>query len=265
MEKRLERVLRRAGVYAPMKSSLVYETYLRTFRRDVLRDRDREIEFYRRLIGRADRELTVYDVGANLGDKAEIFRRIPARVVCFEPDRTNIEFLRQRFRNRTDVTIVGKALSDRTGTAEFHVFEEGDCLNTLSPKWADVVVREFGPRFGVAKTLAGSYRVDTVTLDQAFAWLGRPDYLKIDVEGHELQVLLGMSEAPQAVSFEANLPGFRREALACLDHLASLAPSMEFNYDVRGQLENAKWLSAGQMRSWLEETDLVYFEVWGRQ
>src|SRR5215469_9569500 len=231
MERRLERVLRRSGVYAPMKSSLVYETYLRTFRRDVLRDRDREIEFYRRLIGKTDREITVYDVGANLGDKAEVFRRIPARVVCFEPDRTNIEFLRQRFRNRTEVTIVGKALSDRAGTAEFHVFEEGDSLNTLSSKWADAVVREFGPRWGLAKSVAGRYQVDTVTLDQASAWLGPPDYVKVDVEGHELEVLLGMSEAPPVVSFEANLPAFRREALACLDHLTALAPSMEFNYD----------------------------------
>jgi FkbM family methyltransferase len=265
MEKRMEQVLRRAGVYAPMKSSLVYETYLRTFRRDVLRDRHREIEFYRRLVGNVDREITVYDVGANLGDKAEVFRRIPARVVCFEPDRTNIEFLRQRFRNRPEVMIVGKALSDRVGTAEFHVFEEGDAFNTLSPKWADAVVREVGPRFGLEKNVAGRYNVDTVTLDQAFAWLGRPDYLKIDVEGHELQVLLGMSEVPPVISYEANLPTFRREAMACLDRLASLAPTMEFNYDVHGQLESPRWLNAADMRSWLEKTDLVYFEVWGRR
>jgi hypothetical protein len=45
---------------------------------------------------------------------------------------------------------------------------------------------------GVQRAMAEDYSVDTITLDTFFAGRSRgPDFLKIDVEGHELAVLNG--------------------------------------------------------------------------
>lgn len=264
MEKRVERLLRGLGVYAPMKSSPIYEAYLRAFRRDVLRDRDREIEFYRSILRTSDRQGAIFDIGANLGDKAEVFRRVQGKVVCFEPDRTNIEFLKQRFRRRSEVVVVGKAVSDRIGTLEFNVFQEGDSLNTLSTKWVDVLTGEQDARFGRGRRVVSRYPVDTVTLDRALDDYGPALYVKIDVEGHELNVLKGLTRGVPFISFEVNLPHFRAEALECVAHVASTVPGARFNYDVHCKLEMPHWMDQAAFSSWLAETSLPYAEVWAR-
>lgn len=264
MQKRLERVLRQAGVYAPMKSSFIYEAYLRVIRRDVLRDRSRQIEFYRSILRTSDREGAIFDIGANLGDKAEVFRRVPAKVICFEPDRTNIKFLQQRFRKRSEVLVVGKALSDKIDRLTFNVFEDGNAMNTLSAKWVDVLTRIDRPRFGTGRKIVERYEVDTLTLDHVLDQYGPALYVKIDVEGHEINVLSGLTRAVPFLSFEINLPDFRAEALACVAHLASIAPMTLFNYDVENKLEMSEWVNAKAFSSWLNETSIPYAEVWAR-
>jgi hypothetical protein len=60
------------------------------------------------------------------------------------------------------------------------------------------------------------------TLDVAILKYGLPDYCKIDVEGYELEVLTGLSQAIPMISYEYHL---RKDglatALACLEHLSS--------------------------------------------
>jgi FkbM family methyltransferase len=242
----------------------VYEAYLRTLRRDVLRARDQELDHYRSILCETKFDGVVFDVGANLGDKAEVFRRLPAKVVCFEPDRSNIRFLKQRFVMRSDVTIVGNALSDKVGQLTFNVFEDGDALNTASSKWVDVLSRENGSRFGFTKKVSGTYEVDAVTLDMMLEGYGPAQYVKVDVEGLEVNVLRGLSRSVPFLSFEANLPEFREETLECVDRLFSINPRVMFNYDIHFKLEMPKWVGADEFRAWLSTTDTPYMEVWAR-
>jgi len=264
MEKRVEQLLRRVGVYAPMKSTTIYETYLRTLRRDVFEARNREIEFYRRTLAAAGNHGAIFDVGANLGDKAEVFRRVPAKVFCFEPDRTNIKFLRQRFRKRDDVFVVGKALNDSAGMLKFNIFQDGDALNTASTKWVDVLTREEDTRFGMAKKVATTYEVEAVTLDYVLEQYGPALYVKIDVEGLEVNVLRGLTKRVPFISFEANLPEFRAESLECVSRLASISPDVKFNYDIDNQMEMPEWMNAEAFSAWLSNVDKPYMEVWAK-
>ena len=39
----------------------------------------------------------IFDVGANVGDKTDVFLRLGARVVSIEPDEANQEVLRGKF------------------------------------------------------------------------------------------------------------------------------------------------------------------------
>src|SRR5438105_2482973 len=65
-----------------------------------------ERKFYRSVIG-SGRAL-IFDIGANCGNKATIFKRLASRVVCAEPGHEALTALRRRFRNDPHVYVVGK-------------------------------------------------------------------------------------------------------------------------------------------------------------
>jgi hypothetical protein len=94
---------------------------------------------------------------------------------------------------------------------------------------------------------AGEVRV--TTLDELIRRFGMPDFVKIDVEGLEGEVLAGLSRPPPALSFEY-LTAARDRALACVDRLETLG---EYRYNwspgESHQLASARWLDAAGMRA----------------
>jgi hypothetical protein len=75
---------------------------------------------------------------------------------------------------------------------------------------------------------------------------GVPTFIKIDVEGYELNVIRGLKRPVPHLSFEVNLPEFRSEGLECVEILGSLSSAGEFNYtvDCEQGLALERWLSA---------------------
>ena len=92
------------------------------------------------------------------------------------------------------------------------------------------------------------------TLDALSEQYGVPDFVKIDVEGYETNVLRGMSNLPAHLSFELTLPECIDDALFCVDHLAGLGRPL-FNYSLgeRMRLELRDWLDAPAMMRLLRE------------
>lgn len=135
----------------------------------------------------------VFDVGANVGNKAAQFLARGARVVCFEPQPACVERLRSRFAGDNNVTIVQKGLADQAGTLNLSICDD-DTLSTFSDQW------KRGRH--AANRWSRSVQVDVITLDDAIAEHGRPRYCKIDVEGFEISVLRGLTQAVDVLSFE---------------------------------------------------------------
>jgi FkbM family methyltransferase len=120
--------------------------------------------------------MVIYDVGAHVGYYTLMASRLVGpggRVVAFEPNPSNISFLRRHLGlNGVDnVTVIEAAVSSMAGTAHFDAGGE--------------------PSMGhLAST--GSLEVKLVTIDAIADELDlRPNLIKVDVEGHEPPALEG--------------------------------------------------------------------------
>jgi FkbM family methyltransferase len=268
----VQRGLKRAGVYHRLRNSWSYDLYWRLIDKRVIENRAREIEFYRQVLSEFRAGALIFDVGANAGQKTDVFVRLGARVVAIEPDEENRSVLYEKFRRwrrvPKAVTIVGKALSDGEGVETMWIEKSGSALNTLSRKWADVL-REDGDRVGRGLLQGGFVQrttVETTTLERVVEAHGRPFYVKIDVEGHELEVLRGLREPVPYLSFEVNLPEFSAEGAECVRLLCRLCGKSEFNYvvDCREGVVLTSWVDGDTFLRVLERCDEGSIEVFWR-
>lgn len=137
-----------------------------------------------------DQTLCIFDVGANKGQFLDLARSCLAgrrfSIHSFEPSRVTYDQLCQNNFKNADVTLNNFGLGVESG--EFELFSDvpGSALASLTQR--DLA------HFGI--TMSQSERVQISTVD-AYCMDHRIDHidlLKIDVEGHELDVLNGATQ-----------------------------------------------------------------------
>jgi FkbM family methyltransferase len=190
-----------------------------------------------------------FDIGAHLGDRTRIFRRLGARVVAVEPQPLAMWALRRIYRADRGVMLEAAAVGREPGTAMMLIAAANPTVSTLSTDWTETIRRD-DPGFRQV-AWDRQVQVTVTTLDRLIARYGRPDFCKIDVEGFEAEVLAGLSHALPALSFEI-LPATPERALACLDGLNALG-IYEFNFSPGEsyRLSFADWLDAAGLRKFL--------------
>ena len=188
------------------------------------------LSFYQQFISPGD---LVFDVGANVGNRAKIFSKLGAVVVAVEPQVACADFLETAFADRANFHLVRKALGASVGQAEM-LISPLDTISTLSSEWVRSV-KESG-RFADCRW-DKKQTVSVDTLDNLIAEYGRPAFIKIDVEGFEEQVVAGLSTPVGAISMEF-APEFLRSTMECVRKLDRIGPvrfqislgeSMEFS------------------------------------
>jgi FkbM family methyltransferase len=186
-----------------------------------------------------------FDVGAHAGNRVRCWRRLGARVIAIEPQPDFVRLLTWLYGRDRGVEIVPLALGRSAGTAEMLVSERTPTVTSLSREWVEGVQRD--PRFaGVSWTSGGP--VQLVTLQTLIERYGVPEFIKIDVEGYEAEVLAGLTTAVRALSFEY-LPATRQVALDCIDRLSALG-HYRYNWSTGEShaLTAPSWLDADAMR-----------------
>lgn len=174
-----------------------------------------------------------FDIGANHGNRTELFWELGAKVIAVEPQNKCIIDLEKKFSGK-DVEIINAAVSSRNGEADLFIcnFDE---VSTLS---GDFI--KYYSRYDYLEW-NGKQRTKLVTLDSLMEKYGTPDFCKIDVEGHELEVFQGLSKPLRTLSFEYT-PPFRDNIIECVNILSSLGNPI-FNYSVYEtmRLETDSW------------------------
>ena len=130
-----------------------------------------------------------FDVGAHLGNRTRAWRALGARVVAVEPHPDLLRLLQALFGRDPGVRIVGAALASGEGEATLLADPANLTVTTLSPGW----IREVGEHAGFANIRwQPRQAVRVTTLDALIEAFGVPDFVKIDVEGHEAFALRGV-------------------------------------------------------------------------
>lgn len=159
-----------------------------------------EIEFWR---SQLQQGMTVIDVGANVGVytfSAAQQVGSTGRVLAVEPFSGCVQCLQEtcRVNHLSQVTVCAGAASDRNGTARLS-------LHTAS-ELNEVITEESGLPAGQYEEVA-CFTLDSLVEQHQ---LSRVDWLKIDAEGHEMQVLAGcdriLSEFAPGILYE-NIAG----------------------------------------------------------
>ena len=180
---------------------------------------------YRRFISPGD---LAFDIGSLVGNRIGSFRRLGARVVALEPGPRAIRALRLLYGRNPQVTLVTAACGAVTGRARLSVNSENPSVSTVSGAF---IAAARGADGWQDQRWDHEIDVPCTTLDALIAGYGVPSFIKIDVEGHELDVLSGLATLVPAVSFEFTT--IQRDiAHGCLDRLADLGP-YQFNVSLR--------------------------------
>jgi FkbM family methyltransferase len=149
---------------------------------------------------RSHREpLCILDVGANKGQFASMIlsrlHDLPLTLHCFEPGSHAFEALKQAHGGDPRVVLNNVALGSEKGSRTLYFDAPGSVLASVYKRRLDFRNIAFDE----------SETVDVATLDAYCEAMPRVHLLKLDVEGHEMDVLLGATatlERCDMVSFE---------------------------------------------------------------
>lgn len=150
--------------------------------------------------------VTILDVGANIGYTALRFKQIfpVAKIVCFEPYTPNLIYLSTNLKN-TGVAIISLGLSDSNSQLQFGIPEyvrhvPSKSVNNTGRVSASSGVPTIKENRHSGFVVRGTSLINLLDLDV--------DFIKIDVEGMETQVLAGLADLANickpVIQFEFN-------------------------------------------------------------
>ncbi len=191
-----------------------------------------------------------YDIGANHGHYTWIAlsQSQKMEVMAFEPDPKNLELLRFTVdhSNLHRVRIHEVALSDDEGMISFHQDTLTSATGMIENGDAPWVEKYLGRK-------ANSIEVERSVLDSFCTPETKPSLIKIDVEGHELQVLRGGEECLRnykPVLIVESFPPKQEEVIHFLCRLGYEIRDADRNAKVSDQTTNLlAWSKAGPLTS----------------
>ncbi len=233
--------IKRTNFWIKFSNSNLYFSWMRpsTYKR-IQKDR----LFYKKLMQDVKGKKIIFDVGANRGEKSRVFSEIADIVIAFEPSGNLSKVLSVIFKN-SNVQIINCALGSEKTSLNYYEIECKDGYSSLSEKHIDAIRSKeiLNP-----KDIITSSIVQVETLDNYITKYGKPQFIKIDVEGYEYEVLKGLKTPVALLSFEINLPDFREETINCINYLSALSNN-QYKFNIINDLNDMNFLFKDNLTS----------------
>ena len=205
-------------------------------------------EFYSSFIKPND---LCFDVGANMGNRVRPLLDIGARIVAVEPQKTCQKYLKYKYGN--SITIVGNGLAETECIRDFYI-SNSNVLSSFSDEW----IKSLKGRFK-SNTWERKVKVEMTTIDKLIEKHGKPVFIKIDVEGYELNVLKGLTRPIKMLSFEYAVPEQTKNVIACIEQINQINAKIVFNYCVGEDMNFilVRWLTKSEMENYIKTNEFL--------
>lgn len=141
-----------------------------------------------------EKKLFVFDIGANIGQTAIFFKylNVNNKILCVEPDSETYNMLsyNMNLNSFEDIQCLNIGVGDTNTVIEFY-------RDSISGGRKGSFIEQYVGSSYIGKKIL----VEIKTLDFLIAEFGKPDIIKIDVEGFETNVLKGLSDFSDLIFF----------------------------------------------------------------
>lgn len=136
-----------------------------------------------------NKSIIIFDVGANIGNYSKLLHKFfpeDSKIYSFEPSLTTFAELKKNVKSIHNIIPINSGLSDKNEHRLLYKDKEKSGLASVYKRNLD----HLGIDLGLKE------KVDLITLDQFCRErkITRINFLKIDAEGHELNILKGATE-----------------------------------------------------------------------
>ena len=155
----------------------------------------------------------IIEIGAHYGeDTLRFFETFPnAQIFCFEPDKRNIQIFKKLV-NHTNIELIEKAVSNENGQSKFYPSYVNSAIDDVPSKYDFISKDEYiglglngsgasSLKKGFPMCLTENYFVTVIRFDKWYSTrnIGLIDFVWIDVQGAEKEVIEGMGKVIQKI------------------------------------------------------------------
>jgi FkbM family methyltransferase len=199
-----------------LRSKLIYEHFPGRARRMTA--------FYAGVVTPGD---LCFDVGAHLGNRTRVLAELGCKVVAVEPHPYLAKYLREKLATNPNVIVEEAAVASLAGVATLYYQPRNLTISSLKLDWPEKLTG----RPSRSTDFSEGVTVAAVTLADLIAKHGVPKYLKLDIEGTDVEVLETLPQPLAVISFE-HVPHLAAQTAEAIAILAKHA-SYRFNYFLR--------------------------------
>ncbi len=210
--------------------ALFFQDIENNYLTDILKEIYKDKIYKPYLDGRKD--LTIIDVGANIGLTTYYFYPFAKKIYSIEPGKEHLEVLKAmiKFNDMEDkVTVIQKAMSHENGTKTFY-HNTNTTMFSLKSQVSDKGEKE---------------EVDAITFDVLFKEnnIDHVDFMKLDIEGSECEVLASEGFEKVAGKIDLIVGEYHQWSGVNPGHLAASLRDNGFTFDWLNKTEAAVFVS----------------------